>query len=283
LSTLSGYSDAKIYQGVILSRLRQTAGNLEAAVQEIQKAAELMRVEAPVAVREEFIAQQVRIYLAQGQLDAAEAALRQYGFPLPPPDITPDQHITQPAGLLHNSALCILLHRRETAGLKRGVELAGNLIASSLRSQYIPIALKALLLRAQMQTALGNDQSSLADYARALELAEPEGFISVFVEEGGDAAEALAHLLKHGQLGTVRPAYVEAILAAFSKSRPQTLSDRELDVLRLMAEGLTYNEVANRLFVSVNTVRTHVKAIYGKLGVSNRTQAIEQANQKQLL
>jgi LuxR family maltose regulon positive regulatory protein len=184
---------------------------------------------------------------------------------------------------LYNSALRSLLHRREITDLKHGVELAGNLITSMLRGQYIPIALKALLLRAQMRTALGDDQAGLADYVRALELAEPEGFISVFVEEGRDAAEALAHLLKHDHLGTVRPAYVEAILAAFSQSRPQMLSDRELDVLRLMAEGLTYNEVAKRLFVSVNTVRTHVKAIYGKLGVSNRTQAIERATRKQLL
>jgi LuxR family maltose regulon positive regulatory protein len=63
----------------------------------------------------------------------------------------------------------------------------------------------------------------------------------------------------------------------------EPLTDRELDVLRLMAEGLKYEEIAGRLFISVNTVRSHVKVIYGKLQVKNRTQAIERARRLQLL
>ncbi len=57
----------------------------------------------------------------------------------------------------------------------------------------------------------------------------------------------------------------------------ETLSEREIEVLRLLAEGLTYQEAAERLIVSLNTVRFHVKSIYGKLGVDNRTAALEQA------
>jgi len=56
-----------------------------------------------------------------------------------------------------------------------------------------------------------------------------------------------------------------------------------LDVLRLMAEGLKYADIAERLFVSLNTVRSHVKALYGKLNVNNRTQAIERARKLQIL
>ena len=61
------------------------------------------------------------------------------------------------------------------------------------------------------------------------------------------------------------------------------LTDRELDVLRLMAGGLKYKEIASKLFISLNTVRFHVKTIYGKLSVNNRTQAIERARQLQIL
>lgn len=61
------------------------------------------------------------------------------------------------------------------------------------------------------------------------------------------------------------------------------LTGRELDVLRLMAQGLKYKEIAEKLFISQNTVRFHVKAIYGKLNVNNRTQAIEQARQLQIM
>jgi DNA-binding NarL/FixJ family response regulator len=61
------------------------------------------------------------------------------------------------------------------------------------------------------------------------------------------------------------------------------LTPRELDVLQLMTEGLTYAKIAQRLFVSVNTVRSHVKAIYGKLDVNNRTKAIESARRLEIL
>jgi LuxR family maltose regulon positive regulatory protein len=63
----------------------------------------------------------------------------------------------------------------------------------------------------------------------------------------------------------------------------EPLTDRELEVLGLMAEGLKYKEIAARLFISLNTVRFHVKAIYGKLNVNNRTGAIQMARQRRIL
>jgi LuxR family maltose regulon positive regulatory protein len=63
----------------------------------------------------------------------------------------------------------------------------------------------------------------------------------------------------------------------------EPLTDRELDVLRLMSEGLKYREIAERLFISLNTVRSHTKAIYRKLNVRNRTKAIEKARRLQSL
>ena len=85
------------------------------------------------------------------------------------------------------------------------------------------------------------------------------------------------------------------ILAAFPGPGPSTatpsrpppefepLTERELDVLRLMAEGMKYEEIAERLYISLNTVRSHVKAVYGKFGVDNRTKAIEAARQMRIL
>jgi LuxR family maltose regulon positive regulatory protein len=301
VSALGGYSDAVVFYRVILSHLRQLEGDLEAAAQEIQSAIDLMQVDGPVAVREEVVSQQVRVYLAQNRLAAAETALKGHGFTLQGrwsiPDLASGQNITRPAGLLYNSALRILLHKaqvgRERASLRPHIELADRLITGALQRQYIPVALETLLLRAQMDAALGDDQASMADYVRALELAEPEGFITIFVEEGPPVAGALATLLEQGRLGTVQPDYVKNILAAFFRSQPaakkestaliEPLTDRELDVLCLMAEGLKYQGIADKLFISLNTVRTHVKAIYGKLDVNNRTKAIEMARQLGIL
>jgi LuxR family maltose regulon positive regulatory protein len=107
-------------------------------------------------------------------------------------------------------------------------------------------------------------------------------------------------MLRQNEWGNAHPDYVGRILAAFSASgdpdsattaQPgpapppliEPLTERELEVLRLMADGLKYKEIAARLFISLNTVRFHVKAIYGKLNVNNRTQAIKAARRFHLL
>ncbi len=321
LSTLGGYKSGMISCRVLLSRLSQLEGDLEAAAREIQKAVDLMQAETPGYVRQEAVSQQVRVYLARERPAAAQMALQGQGFSFRDqfsfPALSPDQSISHANGLLYNSSLCVLLYqaraRGELTGLKQGIELADQLIARAFYGQYIIVALEALLLRAQMHAVLGDHRASQADYVRALELAEPEGIIGVFVDQGPPMAEALANLVGQNQLGTVQPGYVERILAAFpgSQSPPtatrgeqlapdrpaedvspgetgpvaliEPLTDRELEVLRLMAEGLKYKEIAARLFISLNTVRFHVKAIYGKLNVNNRTQAIEIARQLQIL
>jgi LuxR family maltose regulon positive regulatory protein len=322
LSTLGGYNTGAISCRVLLSRLSQIQGDLETATREIQQAVALVPLEVPGYVQQELVAQQVRVYLAQNRPAAAQMALQGQGFSFQGafsyPALSPGQSMPYSLGLLYNSSLHVLLYQaragRDLASLRSGVELAGRLIAGALQGQTILVALEALLLRAQMYAAVAGDQAnpaahlaaSQADYVRALELAEPEGFIGVFVNQGPHVAEALATLAKQNRLGTVQPGYVERILAAFWRSQPrgatrgeplapyvpagtepvphiEPLTDRELDVLRLMAEGLKYKEIAARLFISLNTVRFHVKAIYGKLSVNNRTQAIEMARQLQIL
>jgi LuxR family maltose regulon positive regulatory protein len=313
VSALGGFSDAEISYTVILSRLRQIEGDLDASACELQKALDLMQRLPPAWVREDVLAQQVRLALAQDRPAVAELALKGDGFSAQGqfsiPDLAPGQKITPPLTSLYNSALRILLYRaqalHELSGLQPGIALADRLLAGELQGQYLPVALETLLLRAQLHAASGDVPSSLADYARALELAEPEGFISPFIEAGSPVAAALASLLEHTRLGAAQPGearlspvqarFARDILSAFPLVQPTAttplgqealsapLSSRELEVLRLMADGLKYEEIAKRLVVSLNTVRSHVKAIYGKLNVNNRTQAIEMAHQIQIL
>ena len=105
--------------------------------------------------------------------------------------------------------------------------MADRLIDRALHSQHVLIVLKALLLRGQMHAALGDEQAGLADVARAVEMAEPQGAISLFVEEGPPIAAALAELLELGRLDAAQADYARRILAAFAEPAPPTRTGDE--------------------------------------------------------
>jgi len=121
---------------------------------------------------------------------------------------------------------------------------------------------------------------------RALSLAEPEGYVRVFIDEG----PPMAVLLKAAADRGITPDQVRRLLAASGDERiivtqdlVDPLSDRELDVLRLLGSDLSGPDIARELVVSLNTVRTHTKNIYAKLGVNNRRSAVRRADELGLL
>ena len=231
MGILSGYSDAELFYSVILSRLFQIQGDLQAADREIRKAVDRMNVQSAVVVREEVISQQVRIHLARGDLLAAERALKGYGEPFKDGfsfAAVPDQAFQPRQAVLYIGALRILLHRaraeRGLAELKPGIALAGSLIEAALQDGYVPFALELLLVRAGLHAALGDGPAGRTDVARALELGQPEGYLSIFVEEGPALAAGLNDLLERDRTGKVRPEYIRQILAAFQVSPPSPAS-----------------------------------------------------------
>ncbi len=147
------------------------------------------------------------------------------------------------------------------------------------------------VVQALAHQAQGNLAPALAALDRALRLAEPEGYIRIFVDEG----PPMAHLLRAAATRGIMPGYTDTLLAAFPERNNQApvqnprpsalspqpleepLSERELDVLRLFRTELNGPEIADRLMVSLNTMRTHTKHIYTKLGVTNRRAAVQRA------
>jgi LuxR family maltose regulon positive regulatory protein len=141
------------------------------------------------------------------------------------------------------------------------------------------LVLQALALQAQIRQT-----QALAVLQRALSLAEPENYVRTFVDEG----PAVATLLRQALSRDITPGYVGRLLAACEQPAGhgrlvEPLSKREREVLLLVAAGLRNQEIADQLVISVATVKRHLTNIYGKLGVSHRTQAVARAQELELL
>ena len=121
----------------------------------------------------------------------------------------------------------------------------------------------------------------------ALAAAEPEGYIRSFVDEGDGLRLLLTNLRTEKRLAPGLAAYHERLLDAFPvvdhQAPPRILTPRELEILQRLAAGLSYAEISERLIITENTLKFHVKSIYSKLNVRNRTQAVLRAQEKQLL
>ncbi len=296
LGVLSGHSGSAIYSQCNLARLLQAEGALAASAALLEDAARLLAVGAPGWVRPELIARQADQALAQGDLAAAEAHLRASG-------VAPDAPVTHLTDGLHLGWLRLLVARSDP----QAAPLAERILAAAEAGGRDGILLEALVLAARL--AAPDPRAGSAYLARALALAEPEGAIRVFLDEGDAIRTQIAEygLRVEKRLPGLAAAdaarlqaFAASVLAAFggptvSEARspaPSTrqseiliepLTERELEALRLLAAGLTYAEIAERLVVSLNTVRFHVKEVYGKLGVNRQAQAVARARELGLL
>lgn len=182
---------------------------------------------------------------------------------------------TQPGGPLLSEALVLLERLREDAEAKL-----------RMRSVLEILVLRALALQAQ-----GDRTGALTALRRALILAEPEGYMRLFIDEG----VPMAALLRQAYTYKIAPTYVATLLQAGSeplaigfplqRTSPliEPLTEREHEVLGLLMDGASNDEIAHRLVISLNTVKKHVFNIYSKLGVQSRTQAVARAKTLELL
>ena len=140
-------------------------------------------------------------------------------------------------------------------------------------------------IRARQALAAGSSQTGLDYLADALRMAEPEGYVRTFT----DAGLGLIPILRDAAQQGITPGYVKRILTSMDThpSAPastrsmlvEPLSEREIEVLRLVTAGLSNREIAGKLFISPGTAKTHVHNLYGKLGVRSRIQAAARAKE----
>jgi LuxR family maltose regulon positive regulatory protein len=149
--------------------------------------------------------------------------------------------------------------------------------------------LEGLIMTSIVFSAQGDTDQALVHLEKALSIGESGGFIRIFVDEGPQMARLLYEALSH----EIAPEYVQRLLKAFPVEEPEKagstqpygtdseliepLSEREFEVLQLIANGLSNQEISSRLYLSLNTVKAHTRNIYGKLGVNKRTLAVAKA------
>jgi LuxR family maltose regulon positive regulatory protein len=183
---------------------------------------------------------------------------------------------------------------REERCLHEATGLLERLLRAAEEGKRAGSVIEILVLQALAHQVRGDIPAALASLQRAVSLSEPEGYVRVFVDEGPPMASLLkaAARAAHGEQPGITPSYVRRLLAAVNKTEESTpvkqgliepLSERELDVLRLLGTDLDGPGIANELVVSLSTVRTHTRSIYAKLGVNNRRAAVRRAKELDLL
>jgi LuxR family maltose regulon positive regulatory protein len=263
-----------------LMRVLLSSGDLAVAQQLAQKVGHHSRAaDIPPWIKRMMAGWQARLWLAQGEMEPAARWVAERG-------LDADGELQ----FLHEFEHIVLARILMAQGrLDEAVTLLHRLCEAAETAERISSLIEILILQSLALEAQGNTDEALRTLERALVRAEPGGFVRILVDEGPPMARLLYEAAARG----IVPDYARRLLSAFPLAEPapaapsiappqeseliEPLSERELEVLQLIAQGLTNPEIASRLFVAVNTVKSHTRNIYGKLGVHNRTKAVARA------
>ncbi len=264
--------------------LQYALGDEQAALERIQKGEALSRIGGGSLESILGLAWfQTRLYLQLGDMDKARAWAE--GRSLPGEWSFKDMPLVLDE--MHQS---LLAHVYLKAGeLERVLGICEQICPQAEAGGRLARVIELSLFRAAALQGLGRPEEAQVAFEQCLVLAEPAGYVRLFVETGEAVMPLLLTAVESGE----HIAYAGRILAAFegkleSRSAVQEglvepLTERELDVLRLMCDGHSNQRIADELIVSVNTVKKHTSNIYGKLGVKNRAQAVLHAREIQLV
>lgn len=272
-----------LWQAYLLqSQIQQAMGESQKARQAIRHAEQVAARYRIPRVSRIIAAYQAKFYLTEGNLEAAVHWVEAYEGRAAAEKLRDFEELTRSRILLsrgnYSESLSVLNCTLEKA------KAAGR-IASLI---------EAKILRAQVLEARGECEAGIESMTQAVALAEPEGFVRVFLDQGKRTADLLSRIRQMKILANVM-SYSWKLLEALNEKglvdSPQItlnvlvepLSERELEVLHLIADGLSNPEIAARLYLSVNTLRAHTTHIYQKLDVHSRMQAVARAKELGLL
>lgn len=276
--------EALTWNYYLLIRVLIARQDLDAAAQALQELDNLYHQhDAPGGLSDRIAEVRLQLLLAQHDLPGAEQVLK-----------TQAAHATAAAaparlGAAIQQARFLLAkgqQQRDDLALREALALLCDLAQVAAATRSADRQIKALAVQALVHQALGDPARASETLQAALNLGEAEGYVHTFVGEGAP----MQALLQQGRAQTAHWSRVRSAFAAgqaappqTGTSSPETLTAREQQVLRYLKTHLTTTEIADELFLSVHTVRSHVKSIYSKLQVSTRTGAVERATELGLI
>jgi LuxR family maltose regulon positive regulatory protein len=275
---------------LVLARIRQAHSDFEGALAALENAEPTARQIGVAEIKDWIDAQRVQVWLARGETDAAVNWASSFSGNLD--------------DMIYPSIAITLSKARMAQGRPvKALELLEHALQSAHSVGRLGNAIQILVNKALVQHKQGNRENAYATLSSALALAEPEGYIRVFLDEGDPMRSLISDFRSTvANRGRGRMSdnpkkileYTKQLLDAFTQasipfsrnlqsSMLDPLSERELEVLRLMAAGLSNRDIADKDIVSINTVKTQVKSIYGKLGTHTREDTLAAARELGLL
>ena len=292
-ASLPGYG---YFWCIAQARLQAVEGNLDSALDFLDEA-ERLYYKSPLPDIRPIPAMKARIWVRQGNLTAALGWARQQ-------DLSIDDDLSYLHEYEHVTLARLLIAQgkrdHSTNPIHQAMDLLARLLNAAEAGERTGSVIEILVLQAIAHTTQSNTTQALIPLERALTLAEPEGYVRIFMDEGIPMATLLTEVAKQ----RIQPNYVGNLLTAFKTEagpinhtplpvlpavQPLTeplvepLSDRELEILKLIADGLSNREIGDRLFLALDTIKGHNRRIFGKLGVQRRTEAIARARELGLL
>ena len=288
---------------VAMARIKESQGDLGGALELLDEAERLYIISPDPYVRP-IAALKARVWLRQGSLAEALAWARELG-------LSSGDDLSYLREFEHLTLARVLIARykrdRVDGAIHEARYLLERLLNTAEEGGRTGSAVEALVLQALAHQAQGDVPTAVKLLARALALAEPEGYVCIFVDEGSSVRELLRraagqaktpHMKRYGRrlLSALdEQEDVQPLGSAQDESSPsamnsvttehllEPLSERELEVLRLIAQGLSNHEISKRLFRALSTIKGHNRIIFDKLQVKSRTEAVARARELDLL
>jgi ATP/maltotriose-dependent transcriptional regulator MalT len=279
----------------VLARIQHAQGHWSDAFETLDRAYQLGKAAKVSLVVAQAAALQACLQLSKGDLDAAAGWALESG-------LNPDDLDASHPGWKEIEYLALARILAAQGKHPEALSLLDRLSNAAEAEGRFGDAIAIYVVQALVNQASGNHASGYDSLEKALILAEPEGYMRIFLDEGEPMRLLLTdiqHILIQraggvkgsGMLRLLR--YVDEVLAAFPGEKPsaanqphlflEPLSERELEILQLIAAGHSNQEIADILIIALSTVKSHINSIYGKLGTHKRTQAVALAREKGLL